>query len=71
MRVIRDEERPGTCETVSPLSGWMERGVNFTMHIVYRVALIKIPSYSGGNIVAGFRRLAKTAGVYVFGTSQE
>lgn len=28
--------------------GEMERGVNFTMHIVYRVALIKIPSYTGG-----------------------
>lgn len=48
----------------------MERGVNFTVHIVYRITLIKIPSYSGGNIVTGFRRLSKTAGVYVFGRSQ-
>ncbi len=33
---------------IERLDGEMERGVNFTMHIVYRVALIKIPSYSGG-----------------------
>lgn len=50
--------------------GEMEKGVNFTMHIVYKVALIKIPSHSEGNLVTGFRRLAKTAGVYVVGRSQ-
>lgn len=51
-------------------NGEMERGVNFTAHIVYSVPLIKIPSYFRGNIVIGFRRLAKPAGVYVFGRSQ-
>lgn len=57
--------------SIEGLDGKMESAVNFTMHIVYRVALIKIPSYSGwGDIVTGFRRLAKTAGVYVFGRSQ-
>lgn len=35
------------------------RGVNF------RAALIKIPLHSGGNIVTGFRRLSKPAGVSV------
>lgn len=34
--------------TIERFDGEMERGVNSTTHIVYRVALIKIPSYSGG-----------------------
>lgn len=32
--------------------GVMERGANFTMHIVYRVALIRIPSYTGGETLS-------------------
>lgn len=49
----------------------MERGVNSTTHIVYGAALIKIPSCSrGGDTVTGFRRLSKTAGVYLSGGSR-
>lgn len=42
----------------------MVRGVNFSV-LRHRAALIKIPLHSGGNIVTGFRRLSKTAGVSV------
>lgn len=40
------------------------RGVNFSV-LRHRAALIKIPLHSGGNIVTGFRRPSKTAGVSV------
>lgn len=58
--------------SIEQWDGEMEKGVNFTMHIVYRVALIKIPSSSGGETLSvDLGRVAKTAGVYVFGRSQE
>lgn len=42
----------------------MARGVNFSV-LLHSFALIKIQLHSGGNIVTGFRRESKTAGVCV------
>lgn len=42
----------------------MARGVNFSV-LLHSFALIKIQLHSGGNIVTGFRRESKTAGVSV------
>lgn len=38
--------------SIEPVLREMERGVNSTTHIVYRAALIKIPSCSGGETLS-------------------
>lgn len=71
---LSEIKRPGTWETVSALSGGMVRWRgDWTSPCTLCTELPSLRSHRtlGGNIVTGFRRPAKTAGVYVFGRSQE